>query len=534
MGFGDGYNSPKFSGQTAIDIETGARLKRVLSPDMVAHVWAQGRQTIGETAKGNFYFSGETLYSYGRHYVAGYLLPNGFALINATRDSPTTNGHVSSAGHATRPRRAYAPDLTELRRHLENLTRGTFRDRNRVMIPANETFGESPESPECLARQVADARAKVESYVCQHAADYPDACLQLIPFFSAARSPEKHLEKMKAKRARDVARTAEAARKAATRDALAMGRRLLKFPVADVPAHKKPGYLDNLDRLDSAIGIKPRACFQYGEYMPGKGARVIADAAKLMREAGQEKAAKHAGKIARALYAAQRAQDAYKARNRRRDRLYMAITNRREYVRRVNAAQWSDDRAQALFNLFNCLDTLAYESAIGQKGRDALLTQRAAAREAYKEAAAQVKAEADAKRAAQKAEWLAGVPGVSWRGDTPTGGVYIRAVNVTRDESGAITGGALETSRGAEVPLPHAVKAFRFVKRCREAGKAWRANGHTIRVGHFRIDSIESSGDFIAGCHLIEWAQIEALAKSLGVFELAPDDSALESTGRAH
>lgn len=525
MGFGDGYNSPKFSGQTAYNTETGERAKRILSPDMVAHVWAQGRQTIGETAKGNFYFEGPTLYSYGRHYVAGYLLPNGFALISADRFSPTTNGHVSMAWRATRPRHAHAPDLTELRRALENLTRG-----GREIIPP----GKLPEdSPEWFVHQVAAARELVESYVYQRAADYPDACRELIPYFSATRSPDKYLERVKAKRARDVARETEAALKAATRHALAMGRRLLKFPVSDVPPHDGVSWIDAAQRLDSLM--ETRAAVYHGDYAPKEAAKHIAHHAKLMKAAGAKKEAAHAGKIARALYAAARALEASRARKQSRRYLYEALRQRRSHVAQINAATRAEDRVGPLYRLSECLGTIADSSpAIGERGAAELRRQARIAFEAHKEASALLKAEMEAKRAAAKSEWLAGNPLAHWRGETETGGVYLRAVGVERDAAGNITGGLLQTSHGAEVPLAHAIKAFRFVKRCRERGAAWKANGHTIRVGHFRIDRIEPSGDFVAGCHIIEWPQIEALARTLGVFDLAPDDSALESTGNAH
>lgn len=105
------------------------------------------------------------------------------------------------------------------------------------------------------------------------------------------------------------------------------------------------------------------------------------------------------------------------------------------------------------------------------------------------------------------------------------GAAYIRARGVERDDSGAIMGGTLETSQGAEVPLPHAIRVFRFLKSCRDAGKGWRANGRTLRVGHFAVDSVTAEGDFVAGCHRFTWAEVAALAERLGIAELAPADT---------
>lgn len=105
------------------------------------------------------------------------------------------------------------------------------------------------------------------------------------------------------------------------------------------------------------------------------------------------------------------------------------------------------------------------------------------------------------------------------------GGAMLRARGVERDAAGVITGGELETSQGASVPLPHAVRAFRFLKLCRETGKEWRTNGRTVRVGHFKIDRVTAAGDFVAGCHSIKWEEVESLALALGVFDLAPVDA---------
>lgn len=85
----------------------------------------------------------------------------------------------------------------------------------------------------------------------------------------------------------------------------------------------------------------------------------------------------------------------------------------------------------------------------------------------------------------------------------------------------AVIGGTLETSQGATVPLRHAFRVFQFIALCRAEGKAWKDCGtwgpRSIRVGHFRVDSVAPSGDFIAGCHAIQWGEVERLASRLGV-----------------
>lgn len=94
-------------------------------------------------------------------------------------------------------------------------------------------------------------------------------------------------------------------------------------------------------------------------------------------------------------------------------------------------------------------------------------------------------------------------------------------------------GDNLETSQGAAVPWEHAVKAFRFIKLCRETGREFHRNGRTVRVGHFQVDSIDSEGNMRAGCHSFAWREIERLAIREGVFELPADESAVEQTAHA-
>lgn len=72
------------------------------------------------------------------------------------------------------------------------------------------------------------------------------------------------------------------------------------------------------------------------------------------------------------------------------------------------------------------------------------------------------------------------------------------------------------TSKGAIVPLEHARKAFKVVQKCRERQKGFSPNGKTLHVGHYQIQSIDAEGNVRAGCHLIEWPQIEDFARKEG------------------
>lgn len=79
-----------------------------------------------------------------------------------------------------------------------------------------------------------------------------------------------------------------------------------------------------------------------------------------------------------------------------------------------------------------------------------------------------------------------------------------------------VRGDVIETSRGATVPLDQARYLFKNIKTCRDTETEYRANGHTIYIGDFRIDHIEPNGNLRAGCHYITWPEIARTAQELG------------------
>jgi hypothetical protein len=83
----------------------------------------------------------------------------------------------------------------------------------------------------------------------------------------------------------------------------------------------------------------------------------------------------------------------------------------------------------------------------------------------------------------------------------------------------------LETSQLASVPLPHAIRVFQFVKLCRERGETWQRNGKTLRVGNFQVDRVDADGSFRAGCHFIQWPEIERVARQHSLFDVEAIDT---------
>jgi hypothetical protein len=80
-------------------------MRKVLrSADEVIHFWANQVQSEGRVS--NIFFEGPDLYSYGKHFAIGRILPTGVAVLTTRKYSATTNKQVwnarSAVNHRTR------------------------------------------------------------------------------------------------------------------------------------------------------------------------------------------------------------------------------------------------------------------------------------------------------------------------------------------------------------------------------------------------------------------------------------------------
>lgn len=85
-------------------------------------------------------------------------------------------------------------------------------------------------------------------------------------------------------------------------------------------------------------------------------------------------------------------------------------------------------------------------------------------------------------------------------------GAFLRVVDDT-----------VETSQGANFPTSYVANAWRIVSACFKRGTTFKTNGEIIRLGHFRLDSVDANGNVKAGCHYVEYAECERLARTLGL-----------------
>jgi len=152
-----------------------------------------------------------------------------------------------------------------------------------------------------------------------------------------------------------------------------------------------------------------------------------------------------------------------------------------------------------------------YRAQVNAGGDDIVkaITSRQAAETRKREKAAKLQQIEREKRAAEAIEkFKAGGVYFDRYAAQYAGKVYMR-----------VNGDNIETSQGAEFPVAHGVKAFKLIREWKERGtpESWVKNGKTIHLGNFQIDEISSDGTVKAGCHIVQYDEIERIAKQLGV-----------------
>jgi hypothetical protein len=105
---------------------------------------------------------------------------------------------------------------------------------------------------------------------------------------------------------------------------------------------------------------------------------------------------------------------------------------------------------------------------------------------------------------------------------------YLRIVpKIAYETFTAETEREVETSQGARFPLSHAVRALRLIRGLQQSAERrllnesresafadplFVHNGHSIKLGYYQIDRIESDGTIKAGCHVVSGAEFERFA----------------------
>ena len=80
-----------------------------------------------------------------------------------------------------------------------------------------------------------------------------------------------------------------------------------------------------------------------------------------------------------------------------------------------------------------------------------------------------------------------------------------------------VDGDQIQTSQGARIPTAHAERIWNLIRAVMARGEAYQHNGHSEHAGDFRIDRVEVDGTLRAGCHVIEFAELQRMAQALGL-----------------
>lgn len=186
------------------------------------------------------------------------------------------------------------------------------------------------------------------------------------------------------------------------------------------------------------------------------------------------------------------------------DSMAYAARARTSTQRHLSDAQDYAEQAELLSSFFRVKSLLKNTSFNLEELREK--TEKA--QKAQKEKAKREKRERRQKEKENFDEWMTGKRDScppSYRTDI-SGSVYVRAKN-----------GQLQTSMGVRAPLDEAIKVFRFASLCRKNSRPWERGDHTLSAGTWQIDSIDSQGNMMAGCHKFSFERMNELAVKLGV-----------------
>lgn len=72
----------------------------------------------------------------------------------------------------------------------------------------------------------------------------------------------------------------------------------------------------------------------------------------------------------------------------------------------------------------------------------------------------------------------------------------------------------IETTKGAKIPLDHAVKFWSLIKSWHEKGAQYVKDHHSIKLGYYTVNSFKND-ILTVGCHTIPYSEIQLIANQL-------------------
>jgi hypothetical protein len=72
----------------------------------------------------------------------------------------------------------------------------------------------------------------------------------------------------------------------------------------------------------------------------------------------------------------------------------------------------------------------------------------------------------------------------------------------------------IETTRGARIPLDHAIKFWGLIKSWHDKGVSYVKDHHSIKLGYYTVNKFDGK-TLIVGCHSIPYSEIQGIANQL-------------------
>lgn len=540
-------------------------MRRVHPAETVAHLWANRAQDDARNPHGNFFFNGPALYSYGSHYVVAYHMPEQYGrviLANSRSYSNTTSKHQTLAARAYRGHGRVinvpginSSDIAALERcgcariiaTLESAARSALADAIKPRIRAATVEAHL----RIAARLIDDARelAKLDAARKELDKDSRKASARIV----------KHWPADVAGMTREEAQ--ELARKINTDE---FRKRAEGYAArAESGAKRAAEYSDALARANvyrDARSLYESAAEQFNNAGEKAKARAALKRAKECAESMRLADIKHeAQEKAKALEIAQRMADAptlreccdmaphyakprwhadgslrdgsqmlqhfgviFKlARDAMGESVAMKLEARRDELNELENARYL---YAARGSILESIDTMRNHSRTASTRAEIIATSQGWARvvreiervcERYSnpesiagilptiaEEVKQAKERAEAAEAGRADEWRAGGRDSF---ELPCGSAALR-----------IMGDAIQTSRGASVPLSVAPFVWRAVNECRANNTPHEFGNDAPALGSFRLTRIDAAGSITVGCHFISFDELRRIARALG------------------
>lgn len=516
-------------------------MKTVFNRDMVAHVWANRSQHYGRTSSGNFYFEGPTLYSYGSHYVVGHFMPDAYerdgrplVLLNSGSASMTTSRHQAAARMALAGvSRLEVPGLEQS---------------DVYGVAHNGAWRIVDILTGAMRRAAADAaRPRIRNATRAGHLEVADQYRRDALHLATVDAGRRDLEPHQRKRARAAVRALSAAvppAGASREDAEAYARALNRDQWRDDmrrDAERAARIADMVHgHRDAGQAMEAGRALESFDHHAGR----VADLCKrgrLRTPPDFVAARRYVESVRDAIAADVRAAEIAEARARwpslerrirdamaQADALDLRDIERYEGRRIVAALADVEPGVRDLWEAMRARIEEAERMAAAERGAAQLAHARAMYADGrFSEAARAAQAavhnlqgdgQEDARRLAADAngrlseQWER--EAAEWRAGERS--QYPRALQDGRRYVLRVRGDRIETSGGAHIPASAAPAAWRLI-----SGHAARGTGETIRpgvrMGNFTLDAVHGNGDIVAGCHVIEFAELQRAAAALGL-----------------